>query len=99
MDPRPRCYTGRYSRCIRGEDDRTQGRFWTNKASRRLRMRRIQERIYHIITPRLPSSLTRLRVLILRIGPTMLLITKDDFADSHDVVENKGRTLRMPRCR
>ena len=27
---------------------------------------------------------------ILLIGPTMLLITKGDFAERHDVVENKG---------
>ena len=28
-------------------------------------------------------------MLILLIGPTMLLITKDDLAESHDVIENK----------
>ena len=30
------------------------------------------------------------------IGPAMLLITKDDFAERRDVVENKGILLESP---
>jgi len=45
--------------------------------------------VCHITIPKASGPTTSLRVFILLIGPTMLLIAKEDFSESQDVVENK----------